>query len=189
MITTAPRQFDLFGAHTASVPVVNGPVKDATVKPNSSTPAHFEVGAELKDLITKAPGWTGATVGTQAEADAAIERLRDDGALGHWLIVAPREPVVVDYAVIRWVLLTAPAPPVVTHIEWAFSLCSAAKKARCPIWVSERLTGRSHPQRPGMNWPRELPVPQQVSAAGIAPPPADPSDMPDIPAFLRRAAP
>jgi hypothetical protein len=132
------------------------------------TTATFEVGGELKDLIvTKAAGWTGATVGTQAEADAAIERLRDDGAPEHWLIVAPRERVVVDHRVIQWLLLTAPAPPVIAHIEWAFSLGSAANKARCPIWVSERLTGKSHPQRPGINWPRELPIPQQVPAADI----------------------
>jgi ribosomal protein S14 len=142
----------------------------APTKPESSASptAHFEVGAELKDLIaTKTPGWTGATVGTQAEVDAAIERLRNDGAPEHWLIVAPREPVVVNHRVIQWVLLTAPAPPVRAHIVWAFSLCDAANKARCPIWVSERLTGKSHPQQAGMTWPRELPIPQQVPGDDI----------------------
>jgi hypothetical protein len=152
---------------TSASEIARKPSK-ATTKPESSASAHFEVGAELKDLIaTKAPGWTGTTVGTQAEVDAAIERLRDDGAPGHWLIVAPRERVVVDHRVIQWLLLTAPAPPVIAHIEWAFSLCSAANKACCPIWVSERLTGKSHPQRTGILWSRELPIPQQVPADDI----------------------
>jgi uncharacterized protein UPF0137/DUF3102 family protein len=135
--------------------------------PTASTAMTFEVAAELKDLITKAPGWTGATVGTQAEVNVAIERLRDDDAPGHWLIVAPRERLVVDYRVIQWLLLTAPPPPAVARIEWAFALCDAAEQARCPAWVSERLTGKSHPQRPGMTWPRALPIPQQAPADDI----------------------
>jgi hypothetical protein len=130
---------------------------------DASTITTFEVAAELKDLVAaKAPGWTGAIVGTQAEVDAAEGRFRDDGAPGHWLIVAPRERVVVDHRVIQWLLLTAPAPPVVVHIDWAFSLAGAGNKARCPVWVSERLTGKSHPQRAGMNWPRELPIPREM---------------------------
>ena len=128
----------------------------------------FEVGAELKVLVaTKAQGWTGAIVGTQGEVNTAEARFRDDGAPGHWLIVAPRERVVVDHRVIQWLLLTAPPLPVVVHIDWAFSLCGAANKARCPVWVSERLSGKSHPQRPGIRWPWELPIPQQVPADDI----------------------
>jgi ribosomal protein S14 len=50
---------------------------------------------------------------------------------------------------------------------WAFSLCDVANKARCPIWVSERLTGKSHPQQAGMTWPRELPIPQQLPGDDI----------------------
>jgi hypothetical protein len=134
----------------------------------ASTTATFEVAAELKDLVaTKAPGWTGAIAGTQAEVDAAEERLRDDGAPGHWLIVAPRERVVVDHRVTQWLLLTAPAPPVLAHIEWVFSLAGAGNKARCPVWVSERLTGKSHPQRAGMTWPRELPIPREMPGDDI----------------------
>jgi hypothetical protein len=130
--------------------------------------AHFEVAAELKTLIvTKAPGWTGAIAETQAELNAAEKRFRDDGARGHWLIVAPRERLVVDHRVIQWLLLTTPAPPAVTHIEWAFALCDAADKARCPAWVSERLTGKSRPQRPGMTLPRELPIPRQTPRDNI----------------------
>jgi hypothetical protein len=128
----------------------------------ASTTTTFEVAAELKGLVAKAPGWTGAIAGTQAEVNAAEGRLRDDGAAGHWLIAAPRERLVVDYRIVSWLLLTAPPPPAVTHIEWAFCLCDAAEKARCPTWVSERLTGKSRPQRPGMIWPRELPIPREM---------------------------
>jgi len=140
--------------------------------PAASTATTFEVAAELKDLVaTKAPGWTGAIAETQAEVNAAEGRFRDDGAPGHWLIVAPRERLVVDYRIIQWLLLTSlpAASSVVTHIEWVMDLCSAANKACCPAWVSERLTGKSHPQRPGMIWPRELPIPQRVPAEDIGP--------------------
>jgi hypothetical protein len=135
----------------------------------AATTTTFEVAAELKHLVaTKATGWTGAIVGTQAEVNAAEKRLRDDGAAGHWLIVAPRERVVVDHRIIQWLLLTAPplrddnGKPVVVHIEWAFALCTAAREARCPAWISECLTGKSHPQRPGMLWPRALPIPREM---------------------------
>jgi hypothetical protein len=84
----------------------------------AASTATFEVAGELKDLVTrKAQGWTGAIVATQAEVTAAEGRFRDDGAPGHWLIVAPRERVVVDHRVIQWLLLTAPAPPVVVNID------------------------------------------------------------------------
>jgi hypothetical protein len=123
----------------------------------------MQPGGEFNKLIAaKAPGWTGAIVGTQGDVNAAEKRLRDDGALGHWLILAPRERLIVDHRVIQWLLLTAPALPVIAHIEWVFALCSAANKARCPVWVSELLTGKSRSQQAGMTWPRELPIPQEV---------------------------
>jgi hypothetical protein len=139
-------------------------LEDAIAAVDAATdPASFEVGADFKDLLLKAPGWTGAIVGTQTEVDAAIECLRDDGA-PHWLMVAPRERVVVDHRVVHWLLITSPASPTIVHIEWAIILWDAATKARCPVWVSERLTGKSHPQRPGMTWPRELPIPRELPA-------------------------
>jgi hypothetical protein len=119
-----------------------------------------EPGGEFTDLIAaRAQGWTGATAATQTEVDAATERLRDDSALGHWLVLAPRERLVVDHRVVQWLLLTAPTPPEIARIEWVFALCSAARIARCPIWVCESLTGKSRTQRAGMTWPRELPIP------------------------------
>jgi hypothetical protein len=76
-------------------------------------------------------------------------------------MVAPRGRVVVDHRVIQWLLVTSPAPPVIAHMEWVLALCSAANKARCPTWVSERLSGKSRPKGPGITWPRELPIPQR----------------------------
>jgi ParB-like chromosome segregation protein Spo0J len=132
------------------------------------SPDDFEVGGELKDLIAqKAAGWTGAIVGTQAEVNAAEKRLRDDGADGHWLVLALREDlVVVDHRVIQWLLFTQPAPPMIVHVDWTFRLIAAANKARCPMWFSERLIGKSRPQCAGMTWPRELPqeTPNAASA-------------------------
>jgi hypothetical protein len=141
----------------------------ATTAAESS--ATFEVGADFKGLLLNAPGWTGATAETQRDVDAAVESLRDDGAPGHWLVLAPRERVVVDYRVIGWLLLTTPALPAIVHMEWVLELAAAANKARCPVWVSERLTGKSHPrgQRAGMTWPRELPIPQQTPRNDIGP--------------------
>jgi hypothetical protein len=149
--------------------------KPAAKKPRceasaASTAPTFEIAAELQNLVaTKAPGWTGAIAGTQGEVDAAEKRFCDDGAPGHWLVAAPRERLVIDFRTVQWLLLTTPPPPVAVRIEWIFDLCGAANKARCPVWVSERLTGKSHSQRPGMTCPRELPIPREMSRDDVGP--------------------
>jgi hypothetical protein len=103
------------------------------------------------------PNWTGTIVGSQAEHDAAIERLRNDGAPGHWLAVAPRDWVIVDHSVIDWLLITAPLLPAQADVEWVMKLHSSAHKARCPVWMFESLIGIPNPQCAGMLLPRETP--------------------------------
>jgi hypothetical protein len=112
----------------------------------------------LTELVAHVPTWTGAMAETQADVDAALERLRGDGAPGHWLAVAPQEPLVVDHAVVKWLLVTAPALPAIADVQWIMDLEVAAKNAGCPVYMSERLVGTRTGKSPGMELPKEVPT-------------------------------
>jgi hypothetical protein len=137
--------------------VVKKQAGNSTARGEDHFRVDYSVDYSLDQLVGYVPGWTGAMVSTQVEVDSAIEKLRKDGASGHWLAVAPRERLVIDHSVIGWLLITTPPLPDKAECDWVFDLLITAHKNNCPVWMSYRLIGKSHSQSPGMFLPRQVP--------------------------------
>jgi hypothetical protein len=46
------------------------------------------------------------------------------------------------------------APP----FEWVARLWAQAKEAGCKVWLKQNLQGKTYPQAPGMQLPKEVPA-------------------------------